>query len=104
MISGVENLLVKLQRGEIIVPKGYNRKSRVVPFQHLVRLKAKLDPTVSMRVVGNDPEAVVELSGGTSRRLERKSSSRRSSCEANDIQAVDGSGRPIINCFVFQTI
>ena len=67
-ISSVENLLVKLRRGESIMPKGYyNRKSRVIPFQHLVRREVELDPTVPMRVVRDDLEAVVELSGGTSR-------------------------------------
>ena len=60
-ISRVENILVKLRRGESIVPTGYyNRKSRVDLFQHLVRREVDLDPTVSLRVVRNDPEAVVK--------------------------------------------
>ena len=83
-ISSVENINVKLRRGEGIVPKcHYNRKSCIVPFQHLVRLEVELDPTVPMRDVRNDLEVIVGLSGGTSRRLERKSSTRWSGFEEN---------------------
>ena len=59
--SSVENLLVKLRRGEGIVLTGYfNWKIRVDPFQHLVRLKAEFDPAVSMQDVRNDLEAIVK--------------------------------------------
>ena len=72
-ISSVENLLVKLLRGEDIQPKGYyNQKSRVDPFQYLVRLKAKLDQTVPMRVVRNDLEVVVERHCGDVQSLGRE--------------------------------
>ena len=53
-ISSVENLLVKFRRGENIMPKVYDRKSRVDMFQHLVRREVKLDLTVPMHVVLNN--------------------------------------------------
>ena len=59
-ISGVENLFVKLRRGENALQKGYNWKNRVDPFQHLVRREVELDQIVPMRVVWNDPKAMVE--------------------------------------------
>ena len=47
------------------MPKGYyNRKSRVDPFQHLVRSEVELDLTVPMRVVRDDLEVIVEWYGG----------------------------------------
>ena len=47
------------------MPKGYyHRKSRVVPFQHLVRREVELDPTVPMQVVREDLQAIVERYGG----------------------------------------
>ena len=74
-VSNVANLIVKLRRGESIMPKGYyNRKSRVTPFQHVVRREIDLDAAVPMRVVRSDLEAIVERLGGTSRRSDRKSS------------------------------
>ena len=64
-LTNVANLLVKLRRGESIMPKGYyNRKSRVIPFQHLLRREIELDPTVPMRVVREDLAAIVERHGG----------------------------------------
>ena len=63
-LHNVANLLVKLRRGESIMPKGYyNRKSRVVPFQHLVRREIELDATVPMWQVRKDLEAVVARYG-----------------------------------------
>ena len=50
------------------------RKSRVTPFQHLVRHETELDAAVPTRVVRSNPEAIVERLGGTSRRSDRKSS------------------------------
>ena len=59
-LSNVTNLLVKLRRRESIMPKGYyHRKSRVVPFQHLVRREVELDPTVPMQVVREDLHVIV---------------------------------------------
>ena len=62
--SSVENLNVKLRRGENMPKCHYNWKSRIVPFQLHVRLEVELDPTVPMRVVRNDLEAIVERNGG----------------------------------------
>ena len=50
------------------------RKSRVTPFQHLVRHETELDAAVPTRVVRSNPEAIVERLGGTSRRSDGKSS------------------------------
>ena len=50
------------------------RKSRVTPFQHLVRHEIELDAAVPTRVVRRDPEAIVERLEGTSRRSDGKSS------------------------------
>ena len=59
-LSNVTNLLVKLRRWESIMPKGYyHRKSRVVPFQHLVRREVELDPTVPMQVVRDGLHLIV---------------------------------------------
>ena len=72
-ISGVENLFVKLRRGEGIVLTGYyNRKCLVGLFQHLVRREVELDPTVPMRVVRNDLEAIVKWHCGNIETLGRE--------------------------------
>ena len=80
-ISSVENIFVKLRRGENMTPKGYyNQKSRVDPFQYLVRREVELDPTVPMLVVRDDLEAIVERYGGDVEASEQKVSMRRSVC------------------------
>ena len=48
-LSNAKKLLCKLRRGESILPKDhYKRKSRVIPFQHLILRRLTIDPTTSL--------------------------------------------------------
>ena len=62
--SNTKNLLTKLRRGESILPKNhYKRKSRVLPFQHLVMRSITIDPTTPLRTIREDLVTVVARHG-----------------------------------------
>ena len=63
-IGNTKTLLWKLRRGESILPKDhYKRKSRVLPFQHLVMRRLTLDPTTPLREVREDLQLIVARHG-----------------------------------------
>ena len=54
----------KIRRGESILPKNHNkRKTRVLPFQHLVLCRLAIDPIRALRVVREDLSQFVALHG-----------------------------------------
>ena len=63
-VANTKFLLRKIRRGESILPKNhYKRKSRVIPFQHLVLRILTIDPTTPLREIRDDLESVVALHG-----------------------------------------
>ena len=63
-IANTKNLLWKLRRGDSILPKEhFKRKSRVLPFQHLVMRRLTLDPTTPLHEVREDPQVVIARHG-----------------------------------------
>ena len=63
-LANTKTLLWKLRRGESILPKNhYKRKSRVIPFQHLVLRRLEIDSTTPLRTVRKDLVRVVERFG-----------------------------------------
>lgn len=63
-ISNIKVLLCKIRKGESILPKGhYKRKSRVIPFQHLVLTRLEIDQTTSLRTIRRDLSKVIERHG-----------------------------------------
>ena len=62
--SNTKNMLTLLRRGESILPKNhYKRKSRVLPFQHLVMRAITIDPTTPLRTIREDLANVVSRHG-----------------------------------------
>ena len=63
-LSNTKTLLWKVRKGESLLPKNhYKRKSRVLPFQHLVKRRLAIDPTTSLAVVREDLIQVVAQHG-----------------------------------------
>ena len=63
-LANTKVLLWKIKKGESIMPKDhYKRKSRVTPFQHLVKRRLEIDPTTPLRVLREDLIQVVVRHG-----------------------------------------
>ena len=59
-----KNLLTMIRRGDSLLPRNhYKRKSRVVPFQHLVLRSISIDPTTPLKTMRKDLESVVVRHG-----------------------------------------
>ena len=59
-----QDFAVEVEMGESILPKEqYKRKSRVLPFQHLVMRRLSLHPTTPLREVREDLQLIVDRHG-----------------------------------------
>ena len=97
--QNTKKLLWKIRRGESILPKNhYKRKSRVLPFQHLVMRVLNNDPTTPLTQLREDLEQIVALNGGiianvpdaiVDQVLQRRAPEQRQEAAMDETQPID---------------